>query len=284
MKDVQSHIIAGIGTIVLLLLLLLLLFKITMHAPIQLEDEGIVITFGNADEGGGMPDALPMDPIEQPEQQPAAPAPAPEQPSDNDLLVQEDEESLALAQQTEEEEQRKAQEEELIRQQQEAEARAEAERIAREQALAEQKAKEQEKIDKAQALVSIFGQAATTEGANAKNAAATPAATSKGNPVGKSFGSVDGNIWSLQGGRTLLGDMPKPSNDFKEPGKVVVSIRVDKAGNVVAASIGDGTTISDRYTQQLALDAARKAKFSEGEGIVVGTMTYNFNYTVNSVK
>ena len=220
MKDVQSHIIAGIGTIVLLLLLLLLLFKITMHAPIQLEDEGIVITFGNADEGGGMPDALPMDPIEQPEQQPAAPAPAPEQPSDNDLLVQEDEESLALAQQTEEEEQRKAQEEELIRQQQEAEARAEAERIAQEQALAEQKAKEQEKIEKAQTLAAIFGQAATTEGANAKNAAATPAATSKGNPVGKSFGSVDGNIWSLQG-RTLLGDMPKPSNDFKEQGKVV---------------------------------------------------------------
>ena len=132
-------------------------------------------------------------------------------------------------------------------------------------------------------MVSILGQAATTEGANAKDAAATPAATSKGNPVGKSFGSVDGNIWSLQG-RTLLGDMPKPSNDFKEQGKVVVSIRVDKAGNVVAASIGDGTTISDRYTQQLALDAARKAKFSEGEGIVVGTITYNFNYTVNSVK
>lgn len=275
MKDVQSHIIAGIGTIVLLLLLLLLLFKITMHAPIQLEDEGIVITFGNADEGGGMPDALPMDPIEQPEQQPAAPAPAPEQPSDNDLLVQEDEESLALAQQTKEEEQRKAQEEELIRQQQEAEARAEAERIAQEQALAEQKAKEQEKIEKAQTLAAIFGQAATTEGANAKNAAATPAATSKGNPVGKSFGSVDGNIWSLQG-RTLLGDMPKPSNDFKEQGKVVVNITVDKSGNVVGASIGDGTTISDRYTQQLALDAARKAKFTGGETPQRGTIIYNF--------
>ena len=59
MKEYQSHIIAGAGTIVLLLLLLLLLFKISMHAPIQLEDEGIVITLGEADEGGGMPDALP---------------------------------------------------------------------------------------------------------------------------------------------------------------------------------------------------------------------------------
>ena len=276
MKDVQSHIIAGIGTIVLLLLLLLLLFKITMHAPIQLEDEGIVITFGNADEGGGMPDALPMDPIEQPEQQPAAPAPAPEQPSDNDLLVQEDEESLALAQQTEEEEQRKAQEEELIRQQQEAEARAEAERIAQEQALAEQKAKEQEKIDKAQTLASLFGQAGSVQGANAENATSTPSSSNQGNPVGKNFGQVNGNMWSLQGLSRSVKTMPKPSNDFKEQGKVVVNITVDKSGNVVGASIGDGTTISDRYTQQLALDAARKAKFTEGETPQRGTIIYNF--------
>lgn len=282
MKEYQSHIVAGVGTVVLLLLLLLLLLFSTMKVPVLLEDEGIVITFGNADEGGGMPDALPMDPIEQPEQQPAAPAPAPEQPSDNDLLVQEDEESLALAQQTEEEEQRKAQEEVLIRQQQEAEARAEAERIAREQALAEQKAKEQEKIDKAQALVSIFGQTATAEGANAKNAAATPTATSKGNPVGKSFGSVDGNMWSLQG--RSVKTMPKPSTDFNEPGKVVVSIQVDKAGNVIKASVAGGTTISDQHTRQLALDVALKAKFTEGEGIVIGTITYNFNYTVDSIK
>lgn len=282
MKEYQSHIVAGVGTLVLLLLLLLLLLFSTMKAPVLLEDEGIVITFGNADEGGGMPDALPMDPIEQPEQQPAAPAPAPEQPSDNDLLVQEDEESLTLAQQTEEEEQRKAQEEELIRQQQEAEARAEAERIAREQALAEQKAKEQEKIEKAQTLAAIFGQTATTEGANAKNAAATPAATSKGNPVGKSFGSVDGNMWSLQG--RSVKTMPKPSTDFNEPGKVVVSIQVDKAGNVIKASVAGGTTISDQYTRQLALDVALKAKFTEGEGIAIGTITYNFNYTVDSIK
>lgn len=253
-----------------------------MHAPIQLEDEGIVITLGEADEGGGMPDALPMtDAITQVEQQPAAPLPTPAQPSENELMVQEDEESLALSQQNEDDLKRQAEQEEMIRKRKEEEARQEAERIDREKALAEQKARE-EAIKKAQAMGALFGQAGSTEGANAENATATPAATSKGNPVGKSFGQVDGNMWSLQG--RSVKTMPKPSTDFLEQGKVVVSIRVDKAGNVVAASIGDGTTISDRYTQQLALDAARKAKFSEGEGIVVGTITYNFNYTVNSVK
>lgn len=275
MKEYQSHIIAGAGTIVLLLLLLLLLFKISMHAPIQLEDEGIVITLGEADEGGGMPDALPMtDAITQVEQQPAAPLPAPAQPSQNELMVQEDEESLALSQQNEEDLKRQAEEEELIRKQKEEETRQEAERIAREKALAEQKAKEQQAIDKANQLAALFGQAGSSEGANAENATANPAATSKGNPVGKSFGQVDGNMWSLQG--RSVKTMPKPSTDFLEQGKVVVSIRVDKAGNVVAASIGDGTTISDRYTQQLALDAARRAKFTEGDKEQIGSITYNF--------
>lgn len=275
MKQYQSHIIAGAGTIVLLLLLLLLLFKISMHAPIQLEDEGIVITLGEADEGGGMPDALPMtDAITQVEQQPVAPLPAPAQPSQNELMVQEDEESLALSQQNEEDLKRQAEEEELIRKQKEEETRQEAERIAREKALAEQKAKEQQAIDKANQLAALFGQAGSSEGANADNATASPAATSKGNPVGKSFGQVDGNMWSLQG--RSVKTMPKPSTDFLEQGKVVVSIRVDKAGNVVAASIGDGTTISDRYTQQLALDAARRAKFTEGDKEQIGSITYNF--------
>lgn len=275
MKDYQSHIIAGAGTIIFLLLLLFLLLRLSMSAPLQVEDEGIVITFGDADEGGGMPDVLPMpDPMTQAEQQPAAPAPTPVQPSDNDLMAQEDEESLPVAQQNEDELKRQAEQEELLRKQQEEEARLEAERIEREKALAEQKARQEEAIKKAQAMAALFGQSGSTEGANAENATATPAATSKGNPVGKNFGQVDGNMWSLQG--RSVKTMPKPSTDFLEQGKVVVSIRVDKAGNVVAASIGDGTTISDRYTQQLALDAARKAKFTEGDKEQIGSITYNF--------
>jgi TonB family protein len=274
-KDIQSHIIAGVTTVVILLLLLLLLFKLTISAPIQMEDEGIVITFGYSDEGGGAPDALPLMPMAQSEVQPAAPAPLPQLPSDNELIVQEDEESLALAEQNEQEQKRKALEQELIRKQREAEAaQAEAERIARERALAEQRAKEQEAIDKANQLAALFGQSNSTEGANADDASIEPSPSGKGNPVGKNFGIVDGNMWSLQGRKVK--SMPKPSSDFNQQGKVVVNIRVDKEGNVVLASIGDGTNISDSYTQQLALEAARKAKFTAGEREQVGSITYNF--------
>ena len=272
MKRIDSHIIASVGTLISILLLLLLLWKLSITAPVLEEEEGIVITFGNADDGGGMPDATPIDALTQAEQ---IPAPAtPSRPSDNDLMVQDDEESLALAKQREEEARHKAEEAELIRQRREAEAQAEAERIAKEKALAEQRAKEQEAIAKADALVeALFGNAGTTEGANADNAGASSAGM-KGNPVGKGFGESNGATWSLAGRNVK--SLPKPSENFNQQGRVIVNIRVEKKGNVISATVADGTTISDRPTQQLALAAARQAKFTEGDSEQIGSIIYNF--------
>lgn len=272
MKRIDSHIIASVGTLISILLLLLLLWKLSITAPVLEEEEGIVITFGNADDGGGMPDATPIDALTQAEQ---IPAPAtPSRPSDNDLMVQDDEESLALAKQREEEARHKAEEAELIRQRREAEAQAEAERIAKEKALAEQRAKEQEAIAKADALVeALFGNAGTTEGANADNAGASSAGM-KGNPVDKGFGESNGATWSLAGRNVK--SLPKPSENFNQQGRVIVNIRVDKKGNVISATVADGTTISDRPTQQLALAAARQAKFTEGDSEQIGSIIYNF--------
>lgn len=271
-KQRQSHIIASLGTIISMCLIFLLLWWLQVTAPVQVEDEGIVVAFGDSEEGGGMPDVRPLDAITQVEQIPAPPAPS--RPSDNDLLVQEDEESLALAKQTEEESKRKAEEEELIRKRKEDEARAETERIAKEKALAEQRAKEQEAIDKANQLAALFGQAGTEEGANADNASASNTEGTKGNPIGKGMGESNGMQWSLYGRNVKR--LPKPSSDFAQAGKVVVNIQVDAAGNVTNATVGDGTTISDRSTQQLALQAARQAKFTEGDTPQIGKITYTF--------
>ena len=271
-KQSQSHIIASVGTIISMCLVFLLLWWLQVKVPVQMEDEGIVVAFGDAEDGGGMPDVRPLDAITQVEQIPAPAAPS--RPSDNDLIVQEDEESLALAKQTEEEAKRKALEEELIRKRKEDEARAEAERIAKEKALAEQRAKEQEAINKANQLAALFGQAGTAEGANADNVSASNTAGTKGNPVGKGMGITNGTQWSLYGRNVKR--LPKPSSDFAQAGQVVVQIMVDAAGNVTNATVTEGTTISDRATQQLALQAARQAKFTEGDTPQIGKITYTF--------
>jgi TonB family protein len=219
-----------------------------------------------------MPDVRPLDAITQVEQIPAPAAPS--RPSDNDLIVQDDEEALALAKQTEEEDKRRAEEQELIRQRREQEARIEAERIAKEKALAEQRAKEQEAIDKANQLAALFGQAGTAQGANADNASASNTAGTKGNPVGKGMGVTNGNQWTLYG--RDVKHLPKPSSDFTQSGIVVVKIMVDAAGNVTSATPAEGTTISDRHTIQLALQAARQAKFTDGNTPQIGKITYTF--------
>lgn len=271
-KQSQSHIIASVGTVLTMLLMFLLLYWLQVQVPEQLEDEGIVVAFGNADDGGGMPDARPVEPLTQEEQVPAPTASA--SPSNNDLLVQDDEESLALAKQAENDAKRRAEDEELLRRRKEDEARVEAERIAKEKALAEQRAKEQQAIDKAQQLASLFGNAGLAEGANAEYVTTSNSGTVKGNPVGKGMGVSNGTEWSLYGRDVKR--LPKPSSDFAQAGVVVVRIQVDPAGNVTNAMVADGTTVSDRGTQQLALQAARQAKFTEGDTPQMGKITYTF--------
>ena len=252
----KSNIIAAAGTLVALLLLFLLLWFVSMGAPVMPEDEGIEVSFGDVQEAGGSepnPEAqsVPMESV--------APPPAPSKPTNNDLMTQEDEETLALQRQREKEE--KARKEE------------ETERIAKEKALAEQKAKEQAAKDKAAAMGSLFG----NNPAGAQGSGDTKGEGQKGNPVA-GHGTSGGNNWSLAG-RSLKGALPQPKNEFNQDGKVVVSIWVLPDGTVKDAQITRGTTISDKSTLQLALNAARRAKFSESDNsIQTGTITYNFKF------
>lgn len=269
-KQYQSHIIAFFGTLFSLCLILLLLWFLKLTAPVYEEEEGIIVSFGNAEEGGGMPDVSHLDETTQVEQIPMPSLPT--LPSDNDFIVQDDEESLALKKQSIEESKRKAEEEALKRRRKEEEARAEAERIAREKALAEKKAKEQEAIENANQFAALFGQSGTMEGASGETAASTTSGA--GNLTGKGYGSIDNATWTLQGRNCR--HIPKPSEEFNQTGRVVVNIIVDLEGNVTSASVGDGSNISDRETQRLALESARNAKFSKGETTQRGTIVYIF--------
>ena len=127
----RSHIIASIGTALVLLIVFLLLWFICIKSIREPEEEGVEVAFGVAEDGGGYQ----QQETEAPSQQPVAVPPAPQQPSNNDLMTQDDEEALALQHQREQEEKdRQRAEQERIRQEREARERAEAEQRAREQA------------------------------------------------------------------------------------------------------------------------------------------------------
>lgn len=239
----KSHSIAAAGTVIAILLLFLFLWFVRLSTPQQEEEEGVEIAFGNTENAGGS-ETVATEAVPLPSQA-AAPQVASSAPSENDLMTQEDEEALALARQREKEEKaRKLAEDEAKRIAKEQAEKAEAERLAKEKALAEQKAKEQAAIAKADKMGSLFGNNAS----GAQGSGDSQGEGQKGNPVG--HGTSGGDSWNLTN-RNIKGALPKPQKDFKQDGKVVVEIRVDAKGNVVSARVTTGTNVSDATTQQL---------------------------------
>ena len=246
----KSELYGSAGSMTFMVLLLLFLFLLFMPGTKMPEEEGIMVSFGDAIEGGG-----PMQEV-QPETKPVETSPHPAsvtKPVKQDLMTQDDN-SLAIAEQKKKER----------------EAREAAERERKEQARieAERKRKEQEAIDKANALMGGMGSNTGSTGSGS-----TSGNTSQGNPLGS--GSSGGNSWSLNG-RSLSGRLVQPSYNSNEEGRITVNIRVDANGNVTSASVGSPTNISSTELRNAAISAAKATKFTSGNGVAAGTITYNF--------
>ncbi|MBP8023042.1 MAG: TonB family protein [Paludibacter sp.] len=246
----KSELYGSAGSMTFMVLLLLFLFLLFMPGTKMPEEEGIMVSFGDAIEGGG-----PMQEV-QPETKPVETSPPPAsatKPVKQDLMTQDDN-SLAIAEQKKKER----------------EAREAAERERKEQARieAERKRKEQEAIDKANALMGGMGSNTGSTGSGS-----TSGNTSQGNPLGS--GSSGGNSWSLNG-RSLSGRLVQPSYNSNEEGRITVNIRVDANGNVTSASVGSPTNISSTELRNAAISAAKATKFTSGNGVAAGTITYNF--------
>lgn len=244
-----------IGSVISTALLILLLFLIVMPGLKTPEDEGIMISFGNANDGAGVtqtPAATPQP--EPPAPKPTTPATPKVTPPKENLMTQKDPSVVAL----EEQKKKEKQEREAI----------ERKKREEEQRIAEQKRKEQEAIDRANNSMSgLFGSGGTTGSGN------TSGNNTQGNPAGS--GTSGGNSWSLSG-RSLSGQLVRPIYKSGEPGQITINIKVDINGTVISTSLGKPTNISDRNLIDAAKEAARRTIFSKGNSVAVGSITYNF--------
>lgn len=246
-----------------LLTFLLLIFIYMPELQKPEEDEGIMVSFGNHIDGLGFGDM-----IAQMEAEAAQPK-LQRLPEPQDLIAQETEQSLVIPKQNPNTEPRRPSREEIQLQEQQARARQEAAaadaRRRQEETAARQR---QEAIDRAENLTGgAFG-----SGGGA-GSGTTSGDTRQGNPAGA--GTSGGHGWSLSG-RSLLGSLATPAYPSNVEGRITVTIRVDANGNVTTVSIGSPTNISDAKTRDAALSAAKSTRFSEGSGVSVGTITYNF--------
>ncbi len=238
------------------LLLLLHLTKPVMQAesgvPVMLGDMGNLDTDYEFTEVNSMPAPAP------------ASVPVPVAPQAEPAITQNMEETVAI--ETGEKE-KPVTPVETVRQPTPEEIRAEQERKAAEEAQ--------------NLMANAFGRSSTMQ-------ASAPAETNT--DVQGIMGSTEGNAsqgkptgvgsygtWDL-GGRDMVGELPRPTYNIQEEGRVVVTIIVDPEGNVIDTRINNRTNTTNLQLRNAAEQAARKTKFNAigGENNQTGTITYYF--------
>jgi len=256
MTYTKDKAIALTGTIIVHLAILFLLLFFGLESTKPVEEEGLLVNFGNVDEAAGMfePAGIEASADE------SAPAVEPTQVEETEEIISQDiEKSVSLAEQKKEKE-------------------LEQKRIAEERIRLEQERKAAE-IRKQTA--SVFAKSSGKSGSQGTSATGTG---NHGSPEGSTLSSnTKGGGYGMGnfslGGRSTYGALPLPSYTIQEEGIVVVQIIVNPKGSVISTAISlQGTNTDNSTLRSAALSAARQARFNaiQGNQNQSGTITYQY--------
>ena len=158
----------------------------------------------------------------------------------------------------------------------EAEKRAEAEKAAAEKKAAAERAAAEAAAKK---IAGAFGKG-TQMGDKGTGTTGTGL---EGSPTGnssegKSTGVGGYGTFDLNGRSLGSGGLPMPVYNVQDEGRVVVTITVNPAGQVISTSINKRTNTVNASLRKAAEEAARKARFNRVDGVnnQTGTITYYF--------
>lgn len=285
----RSKITGIIGTGVLHMLVLLLLFFLTLTKPDVQEEGGVPVMLGNTEQAAGDADpytmtevdVLPQPPASLPEPEVMPAEPEVKQP----LITQAEEPSLQVKKeepkkekpkkekkpakktemQTPQKEPAEKVEPEKKPEKTEAEKRAEAERLAAQAAASK--------------IAGAFGKGSKMGNkGNAGTGAGLQGSTAGNSDTGKTTGTGGYGTFDLNGRSLGEGGLPAPVYNVQDEGRVVVTIVVNPAGQVVRTSINKRTNTVNPALRKAAEEAAKKARFNTVDGVnnQSGTITYYF--------
>ena len=289
----KNKITGLVGTLVLHAILLALLFLIAIRTPKAMEEGGVPVMLGEVPVSQGNADPYTLtdvDILEEPEipTEVAQPEPVSEIQTKTEMITQEEEPTIAVPKKEEKpkptpkkekvkKQPAKAKEQPVKpKEKTEAEKKAEAERLAAEKKKAEEKAAAEAA---AKRVAGAFGKGTQignkgtgTTGSGIEGSPTGNAAEGKSTGVG-GYGTFDLN------GRSLgPGGLPRPVYNVQDEGRVVVTITVNPAGQVIGTSINKRTNTVNASLRKAAEDAAKKARFNSVDGVnnQTGTITYYF--------
>ena len=287
----KKHRITGlIGTLVLHVLVLVFLLLVAISKPKMQEEGGVPVMLGNMEMAQGNSDPYTftdVDVLDEPQLPTEATVPEPvlETPVKSDMITQEDEPTIAVPKKetpkptpkTEKVKKKPVQKEPVKpKEKTEAEKKAEAEKLAAEKKAAEQKAAAEAA---AKRIAGAFGKGTQTgnkgTGTTGEGIEGSPSGNSS---EGQSSGVGGYGTFDLNGRSLGSGGLPRPVYNVQEEGRVVVTITVNPAGQVIHTSINKRTNTANAALRKAAEDAARKARFNAVSGVnnQTGTITYYF--------
>ena len=283
----KNKVIGIVCTVALHVLVLLLLFLLKLTVPAEQEEGGVPVMLGNTELAAGnvgntelaAGDADPYTMTEVDVMPSEAPSSAPEAVAEPEveqpMITQQDEPSLQVKKEKPKTETKKEQPKKTPvktetqkvnkpKEKTEAEKRAEAEKAAAQAA--------------ANAIAGAFGKGSQmgskghAAGAGLQGSPTGNSSTGKTSGVG-GYGTFDLNGRTLGGGK-----LPVPVYNVQDEGRVVVTIVVNPAGQVISTSINKRTNTVNPALRRAAEEAARKARFNAVDGVnnQSGTITYYF--------
>ena len=287
----KNKITGLIGTAVLHILLLILLLVIAIRRPQVQEEGGVPVMLGNTELSQGNADPYTLTDIDI-MNEPEAPAPDVSEPetvppveAKEEIITQTEEETVAVPKKEPKKEKPKKEtpkkdvpKKEAVKPKEktEAEKRAEAEKAAAEKKAAAERAAAEAAAKK---IAGAFGKG--TQMGN--KGTGTTGFGLEGSPTGnssegKSSGVGGYGTFDLNGRSLGSGGLPMPVYNVQDEGRVVVTITVNPAGQVISTSINKRTNTVNASLRKAAEEAARKARFNQVDGVnnQTGTITYYF--------
>ena len=277
----KNKITGLIGTAVLHILLLILLLVIAIRRPQAQEEGGVPVMLGNTELSQGNADPYTLTDVDI-MNEPEVPAPDVSESemvspveTKEEIITQTEEETVAVPKKEPKKETPKKEKpkketpkkdvpkKEAVKPKEktEAEKRAEAEKAA------------------AKKIAGAFGKG--TQMGN--KGTGTTGSGLEGSPTGNSSEGKSGGVggygtFDLNGRSLGSGGLPMPVYNVQDEGRVVVTITVNPAGQVISTSINKRTNTVNASLRKAAEEAARKARFNQVDGVnnQTGTITYYF--------
>ncbi len=271
----KGEYVGVLGALLVHVAIIALLILVSFTVPKNQDEGGVPVMMGDVDIAQGNYDPATMVDVDvlPPEEVPEV---KPQETTEQEMITQTDEETVAIKPKTEP---KKEKTKEVKKPEKTAaEKAAEAKKLAEEKAERERKAAAEAA---AKRVSGAFGKGAQMEGSKGTSDNGTGVEGSKnGNSsTGSKTGAGGYGTFDLSGRSIGEGGLPRPVYNVQEEGRVVVSITVNPAGQVIATSINRQTNTVNAALRKAASDAAKKARFNAVDGVnnQTGTITYYFN-------